>query len=155
MFTTKERQTIFDLSDNFTPQQIADRIGGSRDSVYAYLRSIKIEPLTQADIVKNKLYKEAHLYSREEMQGRVDVGKATFDKYVMECGVKFKEKEEAVNETKPKKSFNDLRKLQELMEDVRDYCTPNIHVHVKDGYTQSGSPFGLADELKGIQLKTV
>lgn len=54
---------------------------------------------------------------------------------------------------KIKKSFTQLRMDAALRENVIERLEGhNTEPHFKDKYTQSGTPFGLADQLRGIKL---
>lgn len=158
--TKQEKEMIEALVNDFTPTQIAERIGAgvTADAVLGHLRKFKMEPLTMADIYKNRLYKEAKFYSKDEMFKRLGVSRQTFDKYVAETCVHFKESydKQAHDKMIMQQAAREMNLKKELNKGIAEFVSPypDRKKRIREPYTQSGSPFGFADELKQIQIKT-
>lgn len=144
MLTEDQKQRILDLAQNFTCLQIAAETKLNATEIYGFMKRQGISLLTEGDIIMNRLYKEAHKYSRAEMKQRLNITEPTMEKYVKETGVTFK----GEGLPKPIGSFTDKRREYELREAIQDRYYITGRKCIKDKYTQSASPFGIADELK-------
>ncbi len=162
MFTEIEKETMLDLAQNFTAGQIAEKMKGDVHIIRTFLVSKGIHPLTEGDIITYRLFHEAHKYTKKEMREILGIAYLTFEKYVEETGVTFapKKKLEApgaekkvLNIGKPQ-TISDMT-TKELFEEYTHIVTPSSVPRIKDKYTQSRSPYGLADEVKEIQLTIV
>lgn len=132
MFTTTEKEQVLNLAQNFTAAQIAESTGLKYNDIYAFVKRSGIDPLTEGDQIKNRLYKEAHRHTKVEMHRLLAISYDTFKKYIQETGVVFKV--ESHQST--------------FMEENADMVVGDCGPHFKDQYTQSGSPYGIADELR-------
>jgi hypothetical protein len=145
MFTEEQKEQVLNLAQNFTSLQISKQLNINVADIYGFLKRQGITPLTEGDIIMNRIYKEAAKYSKEEMKLRLGISDGTFEKYVKETGVVFKVPKNAPQAVK---SFSDIRKMNELMEGIKECYEPKGQPHIKEAYTQSGSPYGIADELR-------
>lgn len=117
MLTVDEKEIALSLADNCTAGDIARQIKASTKDVYSFIKSKGIEPLTDADILRYRLYKESPYKTREQMFADLAVSTPTFEKYVRETSVKF-----MIPETnKPRMSFWDRLRELERQEGISDY----------------------------------
>lgn len=131
--TQEQKEMIENLSQNHTALQIEGIMNHevTASAVHGYLKKINIEPLTNAELYKNKLYKEAHLYTREEMIKRLGVGINAFDKYVEETGVVFKN-EGAKEEYITPLSYLERVRVAGIREGVAEYIRDQNRSSHKD-----------------------
>jgi predicted DNA-binding protein YlxM (UPF0122 family) len=153
---TNEQKTYIDKHcTNKTSVEIADHLNVNRAEVEGHMMRRGEKPLKQQDMAMYYLYKNAGKVTRKEAFDHLGLSAVTFDKYVREGNIKFKEEERTTQPQKVRESFNDKRILAELMEGVRESYEKRSTPHFKDKYTQSHSPYGFADELKEIRIEIV
>lgn len=115
--THEQHEQALEMAQNFTADQIAEKLGERRQTVDTFLRSRGITPVTKGDQIRYKLYREAANKTREQMFQELGVSAPTFDKYVAETGVKFYEKVEY----RPRVSFWDRLRGVAEKQSVAEY----------------------------------
>jgi len=132
MFTEEQKEQILTLAQNLTATQIAEGTRLKYSDVYSFIKRNGIDPLTEGDLIMSRLYKEAHKHTRVEMHKLLGISYPMFNKYVEETGVTFRE----------------IKHTPTFMEEYGDMVVGDCQPHIKENYTQSGSPYGIADELR-------
>jgi len=132
MFTKSQQEQVLDLAQNFTTTQIVEQTGLKYTDVYSFIKRSGIDPLTEGDLIKSRLYKEARYYTKVDMHKMLGISYPMFNKYVEETGVTFRE----------------VKHTPTFMEEYADMVVGDCKPHIKENYTQSGSPYGIADELR-------
>lgn len=116
--TNEQREHILSLCDDFTAEQISQKTGCTRQEIDAFLRRNNITPITNADLIRHRLYKEAPYKSREQMFKDLGITAVPFEKYVLETGVVFESAKE--KEYKPRISFWDRLRGIGVQQGIRE-----------------------------------
>lgn len=152
--TNEQKKYIEKHCSNKTAVEIATSLNVPRTEVEGHMRRRGEMPLKQEDMAMYYLYKNAGKITRQEAFDHLGLSAVTFDKYVRNAAIKFTDE---MGPKKPKMKAPEAtpkrpQALQELFEDM-------INAHpvkrIKDKYTQSHSPFGIADQLKEILIEIV
>jgi DNA-binding XRE family transcriptional regulator len=140
-------ESISKLARKHTPQQIADIMGEDYAFIIKVMHKNDIDVLTKKDQALYQMYKECHLYTRAEMMARLGISSTTMSNYLKDTNIEFRW-EHTESPTGIKKRRPVYNKENEIRQSLAIYLiTPKIIPRIKEPYTQSGSPYGIADEL--------
>jgi hypothetical protein len=140
-------ESVKKLARKHTPQQISDIMGEDYAFIIKVMHNYDIDILTKKDIAINQMYRECHLYTKAEMTARLGISVTTMTTYLKKIDIEFKPDQPGVpGDVKKRRPIYD--KTNELKESLAEYVNfPNNIIRIREPYTQSGSPFGIADKM--------
>jgi hypothetical protein len=153
MTAEEKRQYIKDHHDKMTVKQMAAEIKCHDSLIRPILKDLGLVALSDLDILKNVI-RENSGKTAQEIAALIYRTVNYVTSVAKQLGVTLKSPDKVAKTEESNELTDEQKENLNRMADYLGYGGARPREHFKESYTQTSSPYGFADNLRGIKTKS-